>query len=235
MAKELDKPRKTLSEHAPKLGKSNLPVDRIGDFIGPGGKNIKKLCEEYECEINVEEDGLCIIMGQDQEKINSVVELVDSYNLVPITYNLPTDKQLSIEELFSFLPIKAEMLNAFPVGSLFNEPCKSSKHYEFVLMEITPPEFQDSYNKIVYEDENKIIGVLSFNEILEMIMKGQIYDISFKYLMLELYMAFQNMAMQENLSQGNEVEQNNIRTSDVSNEYIEKNSQKDFAKIFLNK
>ena len=208
------------------------------------GNNIKFNCENDEqsnivakiAPFYIDSNTMQFYVLVEIKFLKGVYEKVNiPYNLVPITYNLPTDKQLSIEELFSFLPIKAEMLNAFPVGSLFNEPCKSSKHYEFVLMEITPPEFQDSYNKIVYEDENKIIGVLSFNEILEMIMKGQIYDISFKYLMLELYMAFQNMAMQENLSQGNEVEQNNIRTSDVSNEYIEKNSQKDFAKIFLNK
>ena len=83
MKNELSESREKLSEHAPKLGKSRLPVDRIGDFIGPGGKNIKKVCEEYECEVNVEEDGLCIVMGQNQEKIDSAVALIDSYNLVP--------------------------------------------------------------------------------------------------------------------------------------------------------
>ena len=39
--------------------------------------------KNYECEINVEEDGLCIVMGQDQDKITSVVEIIDSYNLIP--------------------------------------------------------------------------------------------------------------------------------------------------------
>ena len=41
MQEELEVHREKLSVHAPKIGQSSIPVDRIGDFIGPGGKNIK--------------------------------------------------------------------------------------------------------------------------------------------------------------------------------------------------
>jgi polyribonucleotide nucleotidyltransferase len=73
----------TLSVHAPKIGKASLPVDRIGDFIGPGGKNIKAVQADYECDVNVEEDGLCVILGQDQANIDYVVGLINSYNMKP--------------------------------------------------------------------------------------------------------------------------------------------------------
>jgi len=73
----------TLSVHAPKIGKASLPVDRIGDFIGPGGKNIKAVQADYECDVNVEEDGLCVILGQDQANIDHVVGLINSYNMKP--------------------------------------------------------------------------------------------------------------------------------------------------------
>ncbi len=82
MDKCLSSPRTELSKHAPKVGKAKLPVDKIGDFIGPGGKNIKAVCEQYECEVNVEEDGLCIVLAQDSESIKAVVALIESYSMV---------------------------------------------------------------------------------------------------------------------------------------------------------
>ena len=54
MKKCLSSPRKTLSEHAPKLLMTNIPVDKIGLVIGPGGKNIKALQADYECDLNIE-------------------------------------------------------------------------------------------------------------------------------------------------------------------------------------
>ncbi len=83
MNDELSSPRKQLSKFAPKIIQSELPVDRIGDFIGPGGKNIKKLIEDYECQINVDDDGRVIIMGIDSEPMEKVKSIVEKYNLVP--------------------------------------------------------------------------------------------------------------------------------------------------------
>ena len=83
MEEALPESRKSLSEHAPKVCQSTIPVDRIGEFIGPGGKNIKALCEEYECEINIEDTGQCVIMGGDAAKMDQVLEIVNAYSLVP--------------------------------------------------------------------------------------------------------------------------------------------------------
>ena len=49
---ERQRQMKVEAEYAPKIISSSLPVDRIGEFIGPGGKNIKSLSEEYECDVN---------------------------------------------------------------------------------------------------------------------------------------------------------------------------------------
>ena len=73
--------RERLSSYAPKIIQSNIPVDEIGGFIGPGGKNIKALAEKYECEINIEDDGACTILGTNQEKLDEVTEYIGKYNL----------------------------------------------------------------------------------------------------------------------------------------------------------
>ena len=83
MNKSIESHRDNLSVHAPKIGQSAMPTDMIGLFIGPGGKNIKGLMEQYEVEINVEEDGSCTVLGQNQDNINSVLDYIKQMTYVP--------------------------------------------------------------------------------------------------------------------------------------------------------
>jgi len=105
MKQELETHRDRLSIHAPKIGQSSIPVDRIGDFIGPGGKNIKAISAEYECEISVEDDGMCVVMGQDQDYIDTVVRLLDSYNLVPVPGEVYDAEVVRIMDFGAFVKI----------------------------------------------------------------------------------------------------------------------------------
>ena len=81
MLDSLPKYREKLSAYAPKIIQSSIPVDEIGAFIGPGGKNIKALAEKYECEINIEDDGSCTILGTNQEKLDEIESYVSKYSL----------------------------------------------------------------------------------------------------------------------------------------------------------
>ena len=54
----------------------NINPEKIGALIGPGGKNIKKIIEDTECEVNVDDDGLVTIAGQNTEKCNEALEHV---------------------------------------------------------------------------------------------------------------------------------------------------------------
>jgi len=105
MKEELEIHRDRLSVHAPKIGQSSIPVDRIGDFIGPGGKNIKAISAEYECEISVEDDGMCVVMGQDQDYIDTVVRILDSYNLVPVPGEVYDAEVVRIMDFGAFVKI----------------------------------------------------------------------------------------------------------------------------------
>ncbi len=105
MDKAMPEVRPHLSAHAPKIGKAALPVDRIGDFIGPGGKNIKAICEEYECEVNVEEDGLCVILAQDADSIEKVAGIINSYSLVPEPGNAYDAEVVKIMDFGAFVKI----------------------------------------------------------------------------------------------------------------------------------
>ena len=57
MAKALTNAREDLADSAPKITTLKIPVDKIRDIIGPGGKIIREICEETGAKIDIEEDG----------------------------------------------------------------------------------------------------------------------------------------------------------------------------------
>ena len=63
MEKCINKPQ-PISQYAPKIDSLKIPVDKIGALIGPGGKNVKALCQQYGVTINTEDDGTVTIYGK---------------------------------------------------------------------------------------------------------------------------------------------------------------------------
>jgi polyribonucleotide nucleotidyltransferase len=67
MEKTISTPASEISIYAPKIVSVKIDVDKIGAIIGPGGKNIKALCEQYGVRINVDDDGSVTIFGSNQQ------------------------------------------------------------------------------------------------------------------------------------------------------------------------
>jgi polyribonucleotide nucleotidyltransferase len=61
MEKAVPAPKADISEFAPRIVKLMIPRDKIGAFIGPGGKNIRGIQERTGAEIAVEDDGSVFI------------------------------------------------------------------------------------------------------------------------------------------------------------------------------
>ena len=57
MSKALTAAREVLADSAPKITTLNIPVDKIRDIIGPGGKIIREICETTGAKIDIEDDG----------------------------------------------------------------------------------------------------------------------------------------------------------------------------------
>ena len=73
MNKVIAKPRKEVSRYAPKVVVLTPPADKIGEIIGPGGKNIRALIARTQTEINVEDDGRVTVSGLDRAKVDEAV------------------------------------------------------------------------------------------------------------------------------------------------------------------
>lgn len=82
MNKAINKPRKEISKFAPKVVVLTPPQDKIGEIIGPGGKNIRSLIAKTETDINVSDDGKVTISGLVKEKVEEAVQAIENITRV---------------------------------------------------------------------------------------------------------------------------------------------------------
>jgi len=76
MMSTLSTPRTEMSVYAPRMVTVQIPVDKIGALIGPGGKNIRRIIEETGAEVEVEDDGTVFISSTDSIAVGRAKEQV---------------------------------------------------------------------------------------------------------------------------------------------------------------
>jgi polyribonucleotide nucleotidyltransferase len=77
MSQTIDSPRSDISTYAPRLHTLHIPVAKIRDVIGPGGKTIRSIIEETGCEVEVESDGKVTIASPDGVAANRAIEIIE--------------------------------------------------------------------------------------------------------------------------------------------------------------
>ena len=82
MNKAIDKPN-AISQYAPQIESFQIPKDKIGALIGPGGKNIKALQENAECVINIDDDGTVSVSAEDKAKLDNAISQIKAVVLDP--------------------------------------------------------------------------------------------------------------------------------------------------------
>ena len=74
----LEKPRDDIAPHAPRIVDMKIPPEKIGALIGPGGKNIRRITDTYNVQIDVEDDGSVHVFGSDRETMGGAVREIES-------------------------------------------------------------------------------------------------------------------------------------------------------------
>ena len=72
-----------MSKYAPKVLSLQINPEKIGGLIGPGGKTIKKIIADTECEVNVDDDGIVTASSLDLKRCEDAIELVKALTLEP--------------------------------------------------------------------------------------------------------------------------------------------------------
>ena len=96
-------PRPSLKEHAPKITTLKINPDKIKDVIGPGGKVIKKITEEYGAKIDIEEDGTVYVAAADQASANKAIEAINAITAEPEIGKIYTGKVTRLMNFGAFV------------------------------------------------------------------------------------------------------------------------------------
>jgi len=94
--------RKGVSEYAPKIEQLQIPVDKIGEVIGPGGRVIKNIIAQTGATVDVEDNGIVTISGTD---VNAVAKALDWVRGIT--------REVKIGEIFE----EAEVKRILPFGA----------------------------------------------------------------------------------------------------------------------
>ena len=117
----LSEPRKELSPFAPKIISFSINPDKIKDVIGSGGKMINKIIDETGVKIDIEDDGLVMILGVDQEKSNRAKEIILSIAEDVEVGKIYTGKVVRILQFGAFVEIGFNKEGMIHISKLSNK------------------------------------------------------------------------------------------------------------------
>jgi polyribonucleotide nucleotidyltransferase len=72
----IPQPKPGVSPYAPKIEQIHIPVEKIGDLIGPGGRVIKNIIAQTGASVDVEDDGLVTISGTSEDSVAKALEWI---------------------------------------------------------------------------------------------------------------------------------------------------------------
>jgi polyribonucleotide nucleotidyltransferase len=83
MNEAISAPREDVSQYAPRITTIHIPVSKIRDVIGPGGKVIKSIVEETGAQIDVSDDGTVQVASTDMEAAKRAVAMIQELTASP--------------------------------------------------------------------------------------------------------------------------------------------------------
>ena len=83
MAKALGEARAELGEHAPRIEQLSIPVDKIRDVIGSGGKVIREIVEKTGAKIDISDDGTVKVASANAESIRAAMKWIQGITAEP--------------------------------------------------------------------------------------------------------------------------------------------------------
>jgi polyribonucleotide nucleotidyltransferase len=103
MNKALTGARAELGEHAPRIEQIKIPVDKIRDVIGTGGKVIREIVEKTGAKINVEDDGTVKVASADGESIKAALKWIRGLTAEPEIGQIYDGKIVKVMDFGAFV------------------------------------------------------------------------------------------------------------------------------------
>jgi len=139
----IDKPRKDISPFAPHIKSLTINPEKIGEVIGPGGKMIRQLQNDYQVDINVEDDGQVSISGLSDDQVNQALQYIEGLTSEPEVSQIYQGKVTRVESygaFVEFMPGKTGLIHISKIASGYlgdiNTVVKVGDSIEVKLQEI---------------------------------------------------------------------------------------------------
>ena len=101
----ISEPRPDVSEFAPKMISMKIPVDKIREVIGSGGKTIQKICTDTGAKVDIDDDGNVFIAAVDPAAGYAAKKMIDDICFVPEVGALYYGKVVRILPIGAFVEI----------------------------------------------------------------------------------------------------------------------------------
>ena len=110
----IDKPRENLSPYAPKIVQITIPVDKIREVIGSGGKVINRIIDETGVEIDIEDDGRVFVASPNSEASDRALAMIQGIANDPEpgqVFNGRVTRLMNFGAFVEFLPGKEGLVH----------------------------------------------------------------------------------------------------------------------------
>ncbi|MBC7223284.1 MAG: polyribonucleotide nucleotidyltransferase [Anaerolineae bacterium] len=105
MAETIPEPRKELSPYAPRITIIKIDPEKIGAIIGPGGKTIRKMQEDFDVRIDVEEDGSVYVASVNPQGAELAIQTIQGLTEEAEIGKIYTGKVVRITDFGAFVEI----------------------------------------------------------------------------------------------------------------------------------
>jgi polyribonucleotide nucleotidyltransferase len=98
-------PREEVNPLAPRIFTMQIPGDKIGALIGPGGKIIKKIIADTGCDIDIEDDGSVFVTAPDGLKGQAAMDAINAITEDIVVGKVYTGKVVELRDFGAFVEI----------------------------------------------------------------------------------------------------------------------------------
>jgi len=121
MAKAIDGARPDVGEYAPKIETINIPVDKIREVIGTGGKVIREIVATTGAKVDVNDDGVVKVAASDGAKIKAAIDWIRSITSEPEVGQIYEGKVVKIVDFGAFVNFFGAKDGLVHVSQIANE------------------------------------------------------------------------------------------------------------------
>jgi polyribonucleotide nucleotidyltransferase len=124
MREALASPRRNISNFAPRIVTIRIPVDKIRDVIGPGGKMIRSIIERTGVKIDVEDDGRVNVASADESSAQKAISIIQELTATPELNKTYLGKVQRITDFGAFVEIMPGTDGLLHVSEIANHRVK---------------------------------------------------------------------------------------------------------------